>query len=252
LTDEDRTRHPSNRGQKYRQLVPRRGLRRSDPADGPQAAGGEAVSSSSRPCVQGRDEQVPSSNRVVVVPGQPETLLRWHRELVRRKWIFRRTSVGGRPPISDEVLEPSSRWPSPPRQARCSPWHEGSRHCAWHPTRPRAFDRLHVRWQRCALVLRDAVRCPRASLGCPRFGGQHFGREPRGAALPHAPRAPRQDWLALNDARSPGAFDPASFRAGSASCLVWLNPDLESHERVVVMAGVCTRVIRVRATALGS
>ena len=71
LTDEDRTRHPSNRGQKYRQLLPRRGFRRSDPADGPQAAGGEAVSSSSRPCVQGRDEQVPSSSRVVVVPGQP-------------------------------------------------------------------------------------------------------------------------------------------------------------------------------------
>jgi transposase InsO family protein len=34
----------------------------------------------------------------------PQTLLRWHRELVRRKWSFRRT-VGGRPPISDEVRE---------------------------------------------------------------------------------------------------------------------------------------------------
>jgi putative transposase len=33
----------------------------------------------------------------------PQTLLRWHRELVRRKWTFRRTSVGGRPPITDEV-----------------------------------------------------------------------------------------------------------------------------------------------------
>jgi transposase len=35
----------------------------------------------------------------------PQTLLRWHRELVRRKWTFRRTPAGGRPPISDEVRE---------------------------------------------------------------------------------------------------------------------------------------------------
>lgn len=35
----------------------------------------------------------------------PQTLLRWHRELVRRKWTFRRPSAGGRPPISDEVRE---------------------------------------------------------------------------------------------------------------------------------------------------
>jgi putative transposase len=35
----------------------------------------------------------------------PQTLLRWHRELVRRKWTYRRTSVAGRPPISDEIRE---------------------------------------------------------------------------------------------------------------------------------------------------
>ena len=35
----------------------------------------------------------------------PQTLLRWHRELVRRKWTYRRTSVGGRPPIDSEVRE---------------------------------------------------------------------------------------------------------------------------------------------------
>jgi putative transposase len=29
----------------------------------------------------------------------PQTLLRWHRELVRRKWTFDRKSVCGRPPI---------------------------------------------------------------------------------------------------------------------------------------------------------
>jgi putative transposase len=33
----------------------------------------------------------------------PATLLRWHRELVRRKWTFRRTGRPGRPPIDPEV-----------------------------------------------------------------------------------------------------------------------------------------------------
>ena len=35
----------------------------------------------------------------------PNTLLRWHRELVRRKWTFRRASTAGRPPISQEVRD---------------------------------------------------------------------------------------------------------------------------------------------------
>jgi putative transposase len=35
----------------------------------------------------------------------PQTLLRWHRELVRRKWTFRRRSRGGRPPIPGEVRD---------------------------------------------------------------------------------------------------------------------------------------------------
>jgi hypothetical protein len=30
---------------------------------------------------------------------QPQTLLRWHRELVRRKWTYRHRSTGGRPPM---------------------------------------------------------------------------------------------------------------------------------------------------------
>src|SRR5664280_2834479 len=33
----------------------------------------------------------------------PATLLRWHRELVRRKWTYRRTGRPGRPPIDPEV-----------------------------------------------------------------------------------------------------------------------------------------------------
>ncbi len=35
----------------------------------------------------------------------PQTLLRWHRELVRSKWTHKRISVGGRPPITEEVRE---------------------------------------------------------------------------------------------------------------------------------------------------
>jgi hypothetical protein len=34
---------------------------------------------------------------------RPQTLLRWHRELVRRKWTYRRTATGGRPPLADDV-----------------------------------------------------------------------------------------------------------------------------------------------------
>jgi putative transposase len=35
----------------------------------------------------------------------PQTLLRWHRELVKRKWTYKRISAGGRPPISEEVRD---------------------------------------------------------------------------------------------------------------------------------------------------
>jgi len=35
----------------------------------------------------------------------PETLLRWHRELVRRKWTYRRRRAGGRPPLVPNTRE---------------------------------------------------------------------------------------------------------------------------------------------------
>ena len=35
----------------------------------------------------------------------PQTILRWHRELVRRKWTYRRRGNPGRPPIDPEVRE---------------------------------------------------------------------------------------------------------------------------------------------------
>ena len=35
---------------------------------------------------------------------QPETVLKWHRELVRRKWTYRAAKVGGRP-RTDKAIE---------------------------------------------------------------------------------------------------------------------------------------------------
>jgi putative transposase len=34
---------------------------------------------------------------------RPETVLKWHRELVRRKWTYRRRASGGRPSLDAEV-----------------------------------------------------------------------------------------------------------------------------------------------------
>ena len=36
---------------------------------------------------------------------RPETLLRWHRELVRRKWTYRKTGQPGRPPVDADVRD---------------------------------------------------------------------------------------------------------------------------------------------------
>lgn len=38
-----------------------------------------------------------SQLRDVIRICQPETVLRWHRELVRRKWMFQRIAIGGSP-----------------------------------------------------------------------------------------------------------------------------------------------------------
>ena len=39
----------------------------------------------------------------VVLLFKPETLLKWHRELVRRKWTFKQRVPRGRPPICPEL-----------------------------------------------------------------------------------------------------------------------------------------------------
>jgi hypothetical protein len=41
--------------------------------------------------------------RDVIRIFEPETVLRWHRELVRRKWTYPNKNKGGRPPISKET-----------------------------------------------------------------------------------------------------------------------------------------------------
>src|SRR5260221_2083103 len=41
--------------------------------------------------------------RKVIRGFQPETILKWHRELVRRKWTFRRQRAGGRPRTNREL-----------------------------------------------------------------------------------------------------------------------------------------------------
>ena len=41
-------------------------------------------------------------NRVMLI-FKPDTVLRWHRELVRRKWTFKRKGKPGRPAISSEL-----------------------------------------------------------------------------------------------------------------------------------------------------
>ena len=48
---------------------------------------------------------------------QPETILRWHRELVRRKWTYLNKNKGGRPATSKEIenlilrlARENSRW----------------------------------------------------------------------------------------------------------------------------------------------
>jgi len=47
--------------------------------------------------------QTANQLRDVIRVFQPETVLRWHRELVRRKWTYPNKNKGGRPPISKET-----------------------------------------------------------------------------------------------------------------------------------------------------
>jgi hypothetical protein len=66
----------------------------------------------SRPCLRRRDRLFMAAMSKALPRARwssfvvsPQTLLRWHRDLVRRKWTYRRLSVGGRPPVPDEVRD---------------------------------------------------------------------------------------------------------------------------------------------------
>lgn len=48
-------------------------------------------------------EKPVASMRTVIRIFQPETVLRWHRELVRLKWTYKRKNKGGRPLIEQEL-----------------------------------------------------------------------------------------------------------------------------------------------------
>jgi putative transposase len=62
-----------------------------------------------RPRLRRRDRLLMAVSRVLPRPRwslfvvRPQTLLRWHRELVRRTWTDRRNVVGGRPPLAGDV-----------------------------------------------------------------------------------------------------------------------------------------------------
>ena len=49
-------------------------------------------------------DQPVASMRTVIRIFQPETVLRWHRELVRLKWTYERKNKGGRP-LKNQELE---------------------------------------------------------------------------------------------------------------------------------------------------
>ena len=68
-----------------------------------------------------------SQLRDVVRIFQPESVLRWQRELVCRKWTFKRKAKGDRPRISRELEAPivrlareNSRWGYGKSKANCS------------------------------------------------------------------------------------------------------------------------------------
>jgi putative transposase len=64
-----------------------------------------------KPRLRRRDEVIMAAISILPRPRwsaflvSPQTLLRWHRELVRRKWTFWRRSKGGRPPIPGAVRD---------------------------------------------------------------------------------------------------------------------------------------------------
>src|SRR6266511_526307 len=94
------------------------------PAPGPAPPGRASLVSTDRSGVPRRDRW-----RSFLIA--PQTLLRWHRELVRRKWTYR-TAKFGRPRIDPELREFVLRPREPALGVRANP---GRAPQAWHPHR---------------------------------------------------------------------------------------------------------------------
>ena len=63
------------------------------------APGSTHATAASRPGAAGGGQRATGGDRWHSFPVSPQTLLRWHRELVRRKWTYRRRQRAGRPRI---------------------------------------------------------------------------------------------------------------------------------------------------------
>src|SRR5215813_11845868 len=53
--------------------------------------------------LRGKGRVLQERLRACLVLVQPETLLKWHRDLVRCKWTFRQLNAGGRPRLEAEL-----------------------------------------------------------------------------------------------------------------------------------------------------
>ena len=94
-----------------------------------------------------RPARAPGSTRTCC-SSKPETVLKWHRELVRRKWTYRRDEPGGRPTIPAEVealilrlARENPRWghrPHPGRAGQARPRRRALDRARRPPAAPRA------------------------------------------------------------------------------------------------------------------
>jgi hypothetical protein len=141
------------------------------------------------------------------LPVRPETLLHWHRDLVRRRWtVFGRRRRMGRPPLSTESLDLVRRL--------------ASENATWGYQRIRG-ELLKLGHNLSATAIRTIVR---------RHG------------LPPAPRRARLSWLALLRAHA-GAVLACDFFAVETVRLqtLYVLFFMEVHTRRVVVAGCTAR-----------
>jgi len=76
-------------------------------------------------------------NQVIMI-FKPETVLRWHRELVRRQWTYQQKGRPGWPRTADELealivrlSKENARWGMKESRENCSSWDTPSVHQPW-------------------------------------------------------------------------------------------------------------------------